>query len=398
MRLITLDIELQLIPQSLSHPIDIQWDDTIHRLQYDPVRCRVRRTVDLDLPVEHLELCSIRGFSPGQTRARIEVKPVSIGTTVIQDWDLFSQIWSDGTRIDNCHEITRDGKLVLRARDHIGRLTWSPWYQSARRSDFVFKNELLDDWGTAVRPWHTGMFGMHDTRVSRKLYRNEPHLPTDAPADTVYSAVCFGCSFTYGSAMLEQELWPNLLGLPRVLNLAVPGLGIDGCLQQLTRAQQVFQWERTILLLPGPYRELIRFQLPHTGQWVRTSISAAPAIDWENNQLKQWAWGQLGISMQAEDIERLRRRFTDTLHRMIMQETPQRSWRCVDRIQRHCERAGRPYYIGTWDEETHHYMSSRLPEQHLLPLFPRIDLARDDAHPGPRSHAQWAEQIRPLVQ
>ena len=90
-----------------------------------------------------------------------------------------------------------------------------------------------------------------------------------------------------------------------------------------------------------------------------------------------------------------------------MSETQTRSWRCLDRLIKVCERQGRPYWIGSWDEDTNHRLQERLDPQHRLPRFRKTDHALDGSHPGPltqivgrsdTAYHHWLTHYQPTLQ
>lgn len=391
---ITIPITVWLEPKDLNHPIKVRWLGQDHEIHKEPLLCESHCVMDLEHLNDHTEICHFTGFVGGETMPCIKIRPVTVGDVPVQDSDFFGLAADNGTTITNCHEVTQDGSLTLQARSQKHRLFWAPWYQSDHRSDFVFENELLDDWGSTVRPWRVGMFGPQDHRISRKLYLNQPHLPQ--AGHSPYDLATFGCSITFGNALDVGTAWPELLKTDSVLNLGVPGLGIDGCLLQLITAERHYDWKRTVILLPNPERGLIRFRVPQTGQWMRIPLSATLA-DWSHHRLKDWAWSQMGILMTRSDIQSLREQFIRASWDIIMSETQTRSWRCLDRLIKVCERQGKPYWIGSWDEDTNHRLQERLDPQHRLPRFRKTDHALDGSHPGPLSHKLWADQIQSII-
>ena len=68
------------------------------------------------------------------------------------------------------------------------------------------------------------------------------------------------------------------------------------------------------------------------------------------------------------------------------------SRRVLDKIIGVCREAGKPLYLSSWDEETYEYLESHPKFNNVLPFFEKIDLAKDQVHPGPKSHKEWSDK------
>ena len=84
-----------------------------------------------------------------------------------------------------------------------------------------------------------------------------------AEFDRPIDVVCFGCSFTYGSGVGDEDTWPYLLG--KKLNLSVgnfgtAGMSIHGCLKQTLYGLENYNANKIIILLPNFERILYKFK------------------------------------------------------------------------------------------------------------------------------------------
>ena len=340
---------------------------------------------------DSVQLCQLDGFVPGLDQ-RIIIKGITINDRPIDPgsfWDLldFSVEGSDHV-IANCHEICLNGTLRLSVRSNQDRLFWCPYYYSTRKDDFVFNNSLLDDYGSDIRTYRG------DERTSIKKYKNSPHH--DYNTDNVYDFACFGCSVTYGTGLSVKDRWSNLLS-PDSLNLAVPGMGIDGIFLNLKNALEKFQFQKIIILLPIFDRRLVRLRLPGVDAFCRIPVNST-SLDWHHSQIKHWAWEMMGIQHNRSELEEWKRTYEKTCLNMVLEgDRGGYSKRVLDRMLTLLLHSGKEFYLSSWDEEVYAHLLERVDGSRILPYFRKIDTALDGLHPGPRGHREWATQIDSTV-
>lgn len=371
-------------------------EDSIQTLQCD---------VTLDKPYwdNAVKICRIEGFRPGLDQ-RIVIKGITINDRP-QDNESFFDLLDfcvTGNRftqdhvITNCHEICFNGDLLLAVPRNRDRLFSCPYYYSTKKDDFVFMNSLLDEYDGDVMPYR------NDPRPSRKMYLNRPHH--EYSTEKLYDLACFGCSVTYGTGLARRDRWSDLLSTDP-LNLAVPALGIDGIFLQVKNALEKFQFQKIIMLLPNFERRLVRLRLPRVDAWCRIPVTPG-RMEWHHSRIKHWAWQQMGIQHDRDDLEHWKRTYvqkTRTLIEESMTSGNRTGQRILDRLLRLCDDSGRPYFVGSWDEEVQGALSDRVEPHRLLPSFtypdrPWNDWAMDGQHPGPHSHRRWARLIAPIIQ
>lgn len=338
-----------------------------------------------------IKLCRLDGFVGGRDQ-KIIIEGITINDRPMDPgsfFDLldFSMLGSDRV-IERCHEICCDGELLLSVKRARDRFFWCPFYYSDRKDDFVFKNYLLDDYGTDVRTYQ------NDPRTSFKKYQNQPHH--DYSVHGQYDIACFGCSVTYGTGLSARDAWPSLL-TTRGLNLAVPSLGLDGIFLNLKNALEKFQFETTVLLLPNFDRRLIRLKMDAMGAWCRIPVNIN-SMDWHHSQIKHWAWDMMGIQHDRSQLEAWKRTYVKRCRDMVLDlDSHAYSRRMLGRLLTLLTHSGKRFYLSSWDEEMYAHLRDRVAGDRILPFFRKIDLALDHRHPGPHSHSQWVEQIRHTV-
>ena len=349
-----------------------------------------------------VEMCRVEGFGPGLGQ-KIVIKGIKINDRPQDSQSFFDLLdfsatgnrFVDDHVITNCHEICLNGKLLLAVARNRDRLFSCPYYYSNKKDDFVFVNSLLDEYDGDVLPYR------NDPRHFRRRYLNSPHH--EYSTDKLYDFACFGCSVTYGNGLARGDRWSDLLG-PDPLNLAVPALGIDGIFLQVKNALEKFRFRKIIMLLPNFERQLVRLWMPRVDAWCRIPVTPC-RMEWHHSRIKNWAWQNLGIQHDRDDLEQWKRTFMGKTRGMILSNINgdnRRGRRILDRLLRLCRDSGRPYYVASWDEEVQDHLRERVESHRLLPAFnspdrPWNDWALDNQHPGPHSHRRWAELIAPLV-
>jgi hypothetical protein len=247
----------------------------------------------------------------------------------------------------------------------------------------------LDDYGTDIRPYRG------DPRTSVKKYLNRPHH--DYRIDKIYDFACFGCSVTYGDGLSVKDVWGNLLSADP-LNLAVPSLGLDGIFLNLKNALDKFRFEKIIILLPNFERRLVRLKLAAMDAVCRIPVNAV-SMDWHHSRIKHWAWDMMGVQHDRSDLEEWKQTYIKKCRDMILQQDGGSGYskRIFDRLIGLLVNSGKEFYLSSWDEEMFAHLRDRVDGDRILPFFRRMDTALDNTHPGPESHRQWVQQIRPIV-
>jgi hypothetical protein len=389
-----LQLELELQPDPGGTPIQYSPEQgPATQIRDRATQIRIQYQMDYRRMPETVPIATF-GPWPTGSGARIRIGTVRINGREQPDISSLFRLEVRGMnfvpdhRQDHTWEIAHSGTLELVVAPNRDRLLWCPFYYSDRKDDFVFHNSLLDDYGTDVRTYQ------NDPRTSIKKYQNQPHH--DYSVHEQYDIACFGCSVTYGVGLSVRDTWPSLLST-RSLNLAVPGLGLDGIFLNLKNALEKFQFETTVLLLPNFDRRLIRLKLDAMEAWCRIPVNIN-SMDWHHSQIKHWAWDMMGIQHDRSQLEAWKRTFLKRCRDMVLDaDSHVYSQRMLGRLLTLLTHSGKRFYLSAWDEEMYAHLRDRVDGNRILPFFRKIDQAQDMRHPGPNSHSQWVEQIRHTV-
>jgi len=196
----------------------------------------------------------------------------------------------------------------------------------------------------------------------------------------------FGCSFTYGVGIAEQDLFSTIItnGLSeklgkscKIYNCGVPGASAGKATRYYAMLSKLINFDYVIFLMP------------HTGRMEYPILRENRAIGW--NIIPNWA---------DTDIkgEKLRSNFYKAIDDNFLNNDYLRNIH-------HCESIAKFYnskiYFTSWDQSSYDYIYKYYITQDaskLLPWFQSLEyisrklLARDGLHPGPRSHIEFAKR------
>ena len=161
----------------------------------------------------------------------------------------------------------------------------------------------------------------------------------------------FGCSWTYGWDIQQQQTFTHLLGDENtaVHNYGAGGTGLDFAVKTLSE-----------VYIPESRRQIFIITVPH--YFRRTWF--------DNDGVVLRAWQV----KEQTDINEYNN-YYNFLH----------NYELVNRL------LGKDKIIwGTWDMD--------LPKEKFDVFFERIDYTNDKLHPGPKSHRQYAEKIKDVLQ
>jgi len=198
----------------------------------------------------------------------------------------------------------------------------------------------------------------------------------------------FGCSFTYGVGIAEQDLFSTIitnslsvkLGKScKAYNCGVPGGSAGKATRYYAMLSKFINFDYVIFLMP------------HAGRMEYPMLRQNRAIGW--NIIPNWA----DADVQGEN---LRSNFYKAIDDNFLNSDYVRNIH-------HCESIANSYnskiYFTSWDpfsyEYIYNYYITRDPGK-LLPWFQALEyntkpqklLARDGLHPGPRSHLEFAKR------
>ena len=184
-----------------------------------------------------------------------------------------------------------------------------------------------------------------------KLEGGRQHDPIYNDENVRKQIYTFGCSWTYGWDIQQQQTFTHLLGDENtaVHNYGAGGTGLDFAVKTLSE-----------VYIPESRRQIFIITVPH--YFRRTWF--------DNDGVVLRAWQV----KEQTDINEYNN-YYNFLH----------NYELVNRL------LGKDKIIwGTWDMD--------LPKEKFDVFFERIDYTNDKLHPGPKSHRQYAEKIKDVLQ
>jgi hypothetical protein len=184
-----------------------------------------------------------------------------------------------------------------------------------------------------------------------KLEGGRQHDPIYNDENARRQIYTFGCSWTYGWDIQQQQTFTHLLGDENtaVHNYGAGGTGLDFAVKTLSE-----------VYIPQSRRQIFIITVPHFFR--RTWF--------DNDGVLLRAW-QVKEQTNINEYNN----YYNFLH----------NYEIVNRL------LGKDKIIwGTWDMD--------LPKEKFDVFFERIDYTNDKLHPGPKSHEQYAEKIKDVLQ
>ena len=182
---------------------------------------------------------------------------------------------------------------------------------------------------------------------------------------------CFGCSFTYGALLDDNQTWPYHLGAK---NYGISGSSISSIIGTAREYVKNFDCEKIAILLPHP----CRLQLEDNTGGIHTLLPGrSPKVE------KMFKDVSRDIVMFGE-ASLLLSGYSNGL-KNILKEMSQKT----------------KVYLSAYDKDLYDCLSL-LNEGHykMLPFYERsdqYDFAEDNEHPGPEHNRIFANQIRPIL-
>ena len=229
-------------------------------------------------------------------------------------------------------------------------------------------------------PFHTSQH-----RTDWVMRANVPHPGPWPPRQQQARWAVFGDSNCWGMALADPSQAFHQ-GLPGgALNFASPGTGADAVLLNLVTARQLYQWHRTVIVLPDAHRAIVRINTPEG--WCRVPVESH-THQWHSCRLRQYADEQ-GWSTKWH--QQAQRQYQHTVAHKIMRPQDHRLRRLIRRIIRLMPTD--KYIVTSYCPDTHLRIQEIVEPQHRLPVWRRQDRATDETHMGPDSHAQLRQQL-----
>jgi hypothetical protein len=191
------------------------------------------------------------------------------------------------------------------------------------------------------------------------------------------SMAAFGCSFTFGIGIADQDLFINRLAARfkcRAFNFGVPGGSIGKATRYYALSSEYHHFDYVIFLLP----QVGRIELPNT------SDKYSPTWD----VIPNWT------STHAPDDRRRKALYTALDDNFFEYLALANINTCIQIAKRH----GTRIFFSSWDPPTYDLIYDYLGKdsRYLLPWFELANtettMARDGLHSGPDSHKRFFEK------
>ena len=208
--------------------------------------------------------------------------------------------------------------------------------------------------------------------------------------------IAFGCSFTEGLGLAMKDIYHQVLG--EMMRMPVYNCGLGAC------GNDVSFWNFSQAM--RRYKpNFVVFQLSGSGRTMLTNWDSKPlGTDLLNMRLATRATGQINSDTSSKELDLL----------LIMNELRLDTWRTIqiiEAVKTICDISSTPLVF--WDGFQEFIPSRKLTQvtvygkgyekpsmcpvsadiTELMITGPKIDVARDDAHPGPKSNQMIAERI-----
>ena len=196
----------------------------------------------------------------------------------------------------------------------------------------------------------------------------------------------FGCSFTFGEALDDSMIWPNLVKTHlskrniRIINMGFPGASPYTCVRYFMYLSSVIDLDYAMFVFPTHFRsEYVFFDKKGVSRYPLIA-NYNPRNDDNDSKVDVW------------------RKYYDVIDENNMIHF---LYYIITIIKERTESKGIKLFASSWDYQTYSVIKSILNENQTLPYFdflenksrPLRGLARDGRHPGPATHKNFAHQV-----
>ena len=247
------------------------------------------------------------------------------------------------------------------------------WTDEPYRIDFASRGEIehASTWQGPNFDYYFNKFGFR--------------FPDEIPDSIEIGA--FGCSFTAGLGLPDNNLWHSLLASElqlTSLNFGVSGASCKSIADLFLITSKHIQMKHAVFLLPSYNR--MQIGIKHMKRDMLTNLSLVPGLKSELS----YSYG-LDVEMLYKYVPN-----DDQI------KTFKNDMYLVDYVAKN---RNIKVYFSSWDRETHALLNKlTLKNSIVLPLWSSeskeqadSDLARDRKHPGPIHHKQWVNSVREFI-
>jgi hypothetical protein len=181
---------------------------------------------------------------------------------------------------------------------------------------------------------------------------------------------CFGCSFTYGALLDDNQTWPYYLG-GDAKNYGVGGNSISAIVGTAHWYVQNFKCDRLVMLLP----HVCRFQLQDEKKGLWTFIPHRVGGEAKETVKDIVMFGEPSLLFSGYSIRM----------KELLSEINQKT----------------DLYITSYQPDTYELLGKTMKDVcKILPFYEMSDefeMASDNEHPGPEHNRSFANQITPII-
>ena len=182
----------------------------------------------------------------------------------------------------------------------------------------------------------------------------------------------FGCSFTFGELVNDGLIFKDIVennSNYNCFNFGILGTDIESIAYTFNAACRVINFDKAIIItLPDIYRSM--YLESNKKGTVHRSISHSTKTKYK----------------KIDDTVK-------TIYTLPPEFFIQRAITNINWIVSTAKQKGMRVSLTSWSEETYKILSHVFPAVTMDEMFPYIDRATDNLHPGQQSHAKFAEQV-----
>ena len=214
------------------------------------------------------------------------------------------------------------------------------FYYSKKKFDYVAKN------GT-----HHRCHPLPCDKDHKFYWSNLPFAQNIAFKNNKNCIGAFGCSFTFGDGLKEEETWPYLLEKEKkikILNFGTSGSGMDSIYLNIVSSSLEYSFNEIIVLLPNLDRKIAR--LFYKDNWFRWVVSPSIGpLGWDLLPTPIGEYLNLDKSIFYKKGEKV--------VRSIVNDKEQRyNKKIIKKIIDFCDKRYKKYIISSWSKETLEYL------------------------------------------
>lgn len=371
-------------------PVNVVYKEKIHSIK-ETAKFNFAEKINVQWDdVQCIDLCKITGLqadpSSAITISNLSINEVEIDADEIQDYfslEMIDNKFVENRRIEKISSICFNGTLKI----VLNNFFWCPYYHSSKKLDFVYNNRFL--W----KYKNTSMVPFNYDDVIQKRYGNRPYDESYNNNKT-YDVGAFGCSITYGTGLERNTRWSNVMSNDSV-NFGQPRLGIDGIYMNLKSAMKQFKWKKTVILLPNFERKLFAFRLSN-GNYCRYPVTVS--AEWAPSGLQAHYWKNWSRCIDKKYQQYFTEKYKRVIKDILIGKIDVYWTKVFSKLIKFCDNSNIPYYISSWDSEVYKILQKQVSSSKILPYFTSIDKSFDNVHPGPKSHRNWVNLCKNIME